>query len=123
MKSKRLLSIFLDFIFMLIIILITLTIIFFMEKILYPEESYTGEIKIRTELMPSELEAEIYEGQALYDTLTKRKIGTVSNFEVKRDGDKIYFLITAELTAMPRGKSLRTRDLWFYFANAGVNDS
>lgn len=108
---------------MLIIILIALTIIFFMKKILYPEESYTGEIKIRTELMPSELETEIYEGQALYDTLTKRKIGTVSNFEVKRDGDKIYFLITAELTAMPRGKSLRTRDLWFYFANAGVNDS
>ena len=114
-KSKLLLSIFIDFLFLLLLISICIGAFFALRALFSVDKKVSGEIKIRSELMPREHSLDISVGDAVYDPLTKRRVGSVSDIEIRECGDNVYFLLTLDASIMPRGSSLRTEELWFYF--------
>lgn len=115
-KSKYLFSILIDFILILVLIFVISTCFLIASKILFPEQSEPCELKIRSEVMPREYQWELSEGDVVYDTLTKRRVGNIKSVQsLNRDGG-IYFYITIDAAFKPRSKSLRTNKLWFYFA-------
>ena len=115
-KSKVMLSIFIDFVFIIILISVIATAFFSVKFLLYPEQSCEGELKIRTEVMPKEYEHLISVGDSLFDTLTKRRVGEVTSLYTVEKDEEIYFILTVDAKFTPRSKALRTGELWFYFA-------
>ena len=110
------LSIFIDFVFIIILISVIATAFFSVKFLLYPEQSCEGELKIRTEVMPKEYEHFISVGDSLFDTLTKRRVGEVTSLYTVEKDEEIYFILTVDAKFTPRSKALRTGELWFYFA-------
>ena len=115
-KSKYLFSIFVDFLIMTIIAAAISVSSFAAACFLFPDERKSGEIVLKTELMPKALSYEISEGDAIFDTVTKRKIGTVEDAELFEKDDKIYFVISLKADASPKSDSLRTKSVWFKFS-------
>ena len=115
-KSKVMLSIFIDFVFIIILISVIATAFFSVKFLLYPEQSCEGELKIRTEVMPKEYEHLISVGDSLFDTLTKRRVGEVTSLYTVEKDEEFYFILTVDAKFTPRSKALRTGELWFYFA-------
>lgn len=115
--SKRLLSNLIDFVFAITLISLLIGTLLFVKTLLYPETSDGGELTLRTELMPSEHREDLRVGDTVFDTLTKRRVGEITDLQViEAQDNKIYFLLTLDAEFSPRGKSLRTVELWFYFA-------
>ena len=116
LKSKQLLSIFVDFLFIVVIVSIVFGIFFTVKAVLYPKENGSGKITVRTELMPTEFENSLSVGDSVFDTLTKRRVGEIAALEKLQREDKIFFLLTINASFIPRSKALRTENLWFYYA-------
>lgn len=114
-KSKVILSIFADFLLLSLLIAVVIGSIFVSKLVLYPEPSYEGELTVRTEKMPEEYEASLKVGDFVFDTLTKRRVGKITSVTPFHQGEEVYFLLTLDASFKPRSKSLRTRELWFYF--------
>ncbi|MBR2650389.1 MAG: hypothetical protein IKD45_01895 [Clostridia bacterium] len=87
-------------------------------KLLYPEATAEKYTVIETERMPICHSGSIACGEAVYDTVTKRRIGTVTDIREYIDGDRMYYRLTVRTSASPRSNALRTRDVWFYFKEA-----
>ena len=119
-KSKLLLSIFTDFVFIVALLCIVLMFFFGLKLLLYPEQSYEGELKFRTELMPKQYSESLNTGDTVFDTLTKRRVGTLREVKAIESGGEIYFMCTLDAEFIPHSKALRTRELWFYFAREDV---
>ena len=115
-KIKYLLSKFVDFGFIVILSLVIIGSFLISKALLYPDKNTGGEIRIRTELMPAEYSSELCVGDAVFDTLTKRRIGEITELEIIERENKIYFFLTLDADFIPRSKALRTPRLWFYFA-------
>ena len=116
-KSKRLLSNIIDFTIAAALFSLIIGAVFFIKALLYPGASEGGEMRIRTEIMPSEHRGSLHVGDTVFDTLTKRRVGEITDMRVIECEDgKIYFLLALDSVTAPRGKSLRTAELWFYFA-------
>ena len=113
-------SIFVDFTFIVIAIALICGALLIAKSVLYPQQSFSGDLKIRTEYMPLEYKHELRAGDIVFDTLTKRKIGVIKNVEVDEGDEDVRFFITLDATFKPRSKSLRTQNLWFYFAEADI---
>lgn len=114
-KSKLLLSIFLDFAIIVIFISIIIGIVFIGKMMLFPTPDEEGRISIRTEVMPEEYKSYLCVGDTVFDTLTKRRVGQIQNIEVRESEGGVYFVLAIDSAFTPRGKSLRTRNLWFYY--------
>jgi hypothetical protein len=85
-------------------------------KLLYHGSENPGQITVITEAVPAFYEKSIRTDDAIYDPITKRKIGTVEECQsVADNGDKIRFIIKISAEHMPRGNSLRTKKLWFQY--------
>ena len=89
-KSKPLLSNFIDFIFIVLFITVTILTVSVTKAILYPEEKTIGELKIRSELMPREYKDSL----AVGDVLKSRDCGnSVTDREdlafLMRDGKRL----------------------------------
>ena len=117
-KSKVLLSIFVDFLFIVSFLSIVIGAFFISKAILYPSGNGAVELKIQTEEVSREYIGDIRLGDSVYDTLTKREVGKVTEIEIKDRGDSIYFILTLDASFTPRSKALRTENLWFYFKSA-----
>ena len=116
-KSKRLLSNLVDFAFVITLISLVVGTLFFVKMLLYPEQNEGGGLTLRSETMPGGYREDLHVGDTVFDTLTKRRVGEISELQVIEHPDgKIHFLITLDAEFSPRGKSLRTAELWFYFA-------
>ena len=90
--------------------------IFIIKNILFDSPSSNESIRILTEDIPSEYATLAKAGAPLYDPITKRCIGSISEVYPIYNGNRVKFIIEAEVSAMPRGDSLRTRELWFRFS-------
>ena len=119
-KSKLLLSIFVDFVILVFLFSVICGSIFIAKLILYPEQKAGGEMNIMTERMPSGFLNSISVGDAVFDTLTKRRVGEVTAIEAVESENEVYFLITLNAAFRPRSKALRTNKLWFYFKEVDV---
>lgn len=114
MKFPRSLSgVILDFFILLIIFSVVLFSIAFCRSLLFRETSHPSELTFITEAMPIAFEGKISEGDTVYDTLTKRKLGTISTVERIYTGGRVKFIITTSASFTPRSDALRTKSLWF----------
>jgi hypothetical protein len=86
--------------------------VFAMRYVLYGNV-YTPETteNIITENIPVGARALIKKGDVIYDTVTKRAIGTVDY--VSPEGDRLRMSVT--FIAKPRTDALRTRAVWFKY--------
>ena len=114
-NSKQMFSIFLDFILLIFIFGTFLTSFYFGRKILFYTFSDGGELIFLTESMPGEFEKLLLEGDAIYDTITKKKIGIVLSRVALLEGDSVRFVITTNADYIPKSSSLRTAKLWFTY--------
>ena len=89
-------SIFLDFILLIIIFATFLTSLYFGRKIQFYTFRDGGELIFVTESMPGEFENLLLEGDTVYDTITKKKIGIVLSRVVLLEGDSVRFIITSK---------------------------
>ena len=119
-KCNLLLSILVDFLFVLVGISIIALSVFVLKLMLYPQSSFEGEMRIRTEYMPMEYRDELTVGSVLFDTLTKRRVGDITEVKIEESNGKIRFFITVNSSFKPRSKALRSDRLWFYFAECDV---
>ena len=119
-KSKLSFAIFIDFIFITILFSILCGAFFIGKQLLFPEDTAPSTLTVRTEFMPVEYTSELFLGDDVFDTLTKRKVGKITGISCEEDGDLVRFHITLDSKFTPRGRSLRTRRLWFYFARESV---
>ena len=121
-KSKQLLSNIIDF---LIFTGIALTIFasgFFLKLLLYPERNTKSKFKIETEPLQLSHAKMIQAGDVIYDPITKRALGEIYEVERIDDGERVKLVISFLSEDKPKGKSLRTKDVWFYYKEAGVSD-
>ncbi len=116
-KSKYLFSIFIDFLIMTIIAAAISICIFAAAYFLFPNSRKNENLVLKTELMPKSLAYSISEGDAVFDTITKRKIGNVEKLERFEKDDEIYFIISLKTNAPPKSDALRTKDVWFKFSS------
>ena len=114
------LSIFVDFIIIVFFASVLSAAFFIAKRILYPEESKSGELTVRTEVMPKKYENEIAVGDVVFDTLTKRRVGTVTKAKKSEKDGGVYFILTLDSSFRPRSRALRTKNVWFYFAEADI---
>lgn len=82
---------------------------------LYPEGKSDSILVIRTEKMPIEFRDTLQKNEAVYDTLTKRKVGEIMEIRSEDEGGKITFIITIDAKFIPKSESLRTKTIWFKY--------
>ena len=120
LKSKALFSNFIDFLFIVALICVITVSALAAKLVLYPSESVGGELHIRTEYMPEEYRELLHLYDTVFDTLTKRRVGEITRLTVdERDGE-IRFHITLSAKFTPNSRALRTKELWFYFAEEEI---
>lgn len=120
--SKQLLSIFIDFLFLLIIFCFCIFAFLTAKAILYPSEKAISSIIISTESMPVKFSNSIREGDTVYDTLTKRKIGEIKSIEKAYTADRVSFTIKINARSEPKSEALRTSSLWFRYTVREVEE-
>ena len=120
LKSKQSFAIFIDFLVSIVLLSVVLAAVFITKLILYPNEIGESSLTVRTEYMPEEYRDDLSVGDTLYDTLTKRRVGEITEIAVNERDGKIYFFVTIDAKSTPRSKSLRTKDLWFWFTAEDV---
>ena len=114
-RLNRSLSVLTDFIIMSAILFILAGSFAFVKALLFSRESEVGTVHIKTEVLPISYSGGIRVSDTVFDTLTKRKVGTVAELSEIREGDRIYFLITLDTVSAPRSAALRTQELWFEY--------
>ena len=81
-------------------------------KLLYTEKCEEYSLSVTTEPL-GEHASLIKAGDAVYDNITKRKIGSVTDAKILPDG-RVHLLLYVH--ARPRGGSLRTAAVWFLYS-------
>ena len=115
MKSKLIFPYITDFVILTVAISLIFYSIFFMRSILYTSAYNEREITVITEPLPKELKESIRIGDAIYDNLTKERLGTVDSISIISDEESVRYEISFITSSEPRGDSLRTKDVWFRF--------
>ena len=106
---------FLDFLILLAIFISISSAVFLSSNILFGIRTTSRCITVESELMPYIHLGKLSEGDTVYDTVSKRSLGSVSELSViEKDGGFCY-RFTLEGTAYPKGRALRTKRIWFYF--------
>ncbi len=121
-NSKQSLSILVDFLFLFGIAALICIAILFGKYILFSDFQDGGYLYILTEEIAPEYEYELSPGDELFDTVTKRKIGTVDDLKTLNKDGKICFLISSKATYTPKKGALRTKSLWFNYKLISENE-
>lgn len=114
--SKQLLSIFIDFLFLTIIFSVIILSVFAIKLLFNPTSDATGALVFETEPIPLKFEDALHENDVLYDTLTKRKVGEITEIKRVYIGDRVKFIIKTDASFTPKSESLRTSSLWFKYS-------
>lgn len=116
MKSKQLFPYITDLIIVLLILTVIILAFFIAKSILYTEKITDRRITVITETLPKELDGVIKTGDAIYDNLTKKRLGEIDYLLPFYDGCGIAYKISFISKFEPRGDSLRTKSVWFKFS-------
>ena len=113
-----------DFLLTVLIAATVIFSVFFIKALLYPNDTSAHSTVIVTEPMPLCHAGAIREGDSLFDPISKRKVGTVSQILEFNNGRQVYYRLTFLCSVTPKSTSLRTANLWFYFKlSTGGNDA
>lgn len=112
MKTKRALDIFKDAYILLILFIVILLGFMAFRALLYPDTGGTRTLTLRVYDIPRDFRDSLSVGDVVFDSITKRRLGEISELEVLDDGGRVEFIIRVEASALPRG-ALRTKKLWF----------
>ena len=86
-------------------------------KVLYTDRCEAYSMAVITEELGSHAGLLRY-GEDVYDNITKRKVGKITDARIL-DGGRVRLVL--DVYAKPRGASLRTRAVWFYYTEE-IND-
>ena len=113
MKIKDL---FTDFFILITVFLIISAAFALGHRFLFGNEKFFGTLIIESEEMADLYSSYLNEGDILYDTQTKRRIGVINSLEVeKTKAGKIKFILEVEAQRAPKGSALRSDKLWFTY--------
>ena len=84
-------------------------------RLLFGEELWQGELNLTTERLDYRYRDAISPGDPVYDPLTKRTVGRVRALGILDDDGGFRYLLSIDAERKPRGKALRTRELWFEY--------
>ena len=104
-----------DFLIILSLYLAVAFSVFGANKLLYAEGNYDQELSIMTETVDASYKDYLKPGDQLFDTITKRCIGQISELDIIDTGTGIRFKISLTAKFMPRGEALRSANLWFRY--------
>ncbi len=89
--------------------------IFFIKKILFSDLSSGSEFYVLTESLDKSFSDELKENDIIYDTLTKRKVGTAESVQILYADEQIQILMFVNADFIPKSNALRTKNLWFKY--------
>ena len=112
MMGGKFKSIFTDAYILLIIFSVILLGFVALRSLLYPEGRMTEELVIRARGVPTEYRSALNTGDLLFDSITKRQIGRITEIKRIYAGNRVEFIITVDACRMPKG-ALRSREIWF----------
>ena len=105
-----------DFFIILLLYLSVSLSIFFASVLLYGRPQTEAHLSVITEELDTIYRDYVRLGDSVYDTLTKRCLGEISDLEVIDTGSGIRFKFSSEVRCMPKGKALRTPTLRFDYS-------
>ena len=104
-----------DFLILLSLYLLIGFSVYGVNRLLYTERFTEQELTIVTEALDIAYKDYLSTGDQIFDTLTKRCIGEISELDIIDTGTGIRFKISLTAKFMPRGEALRTANLWFRY--------
>ena len=107
-----------DFLLMILLLAAPCLVFFAGKFLLFRENSRPRELTLISEAVPIDFEEKISQGDALYDTLTKREIGIIKSIEWVYPEKGVRFIIKTDARFTPRSDAVRTKALWFRAAYA-----
>ena len=111
-------AVIIDFFILVSLAAVILGGIYLARLILYP--GFDSPQLIRLEVGPIDkiYSASLEKGDLIYDTVTKRRIGYITDIERREVGEEVYVTLTAYAERKPRASALRTPKLWFEYREA-----
>ena len=115
-KSKYKFPILIDFVILTIVFGFIACAVCFIRLVIFKDQLSAVTITVITESIDSEYKQLINKGDTLYDSITKRKLGVIEWISEDYIGDgRIRFIIKFKSKYVPKSKSLRSKDIWFYY--------
>ena len=120
-KSKYKFPILIDFMILTITFCFIICAVFFTKSVIFNDQNSPVTLTVVTEPIDSEYKQLINKGDTLYDSITKRKLGIIEWIsEDWIDDGRIRFIIKFKSKYIPKSKSLRSKDIWFYYESLEV---
>ena len=89
--------------------------VFGINKLLYTERDTKEPVTLTTQIMDRDFRELLHVGDALYDTLTKRRVGYIEELSVFDTDEGIYFKISFTSEHPLKGDAIRSSSLWFRY--------
>lgn len=105
----------LDFLIITLLLLCAAYLVYGANRLLYSDTEKLGKITVISEPVSDYYEGSLQISDSVYDPITKRKIGEITELEIISENGKIRFLIGLDSLRTPRGNSMRTKRLWFKY--------
>lgn len=85
---------------------------------LYKNEDISGEMTAVSELLDKKYYGSVTIGDAMFDNVSKRCIGTVNRLtEEWYDGGNFRYILTLGIKSAPRGGAMRNASVWFEYTD------
>lgn len=115
-KNKQLLSIFIDFAIMVLILFFVFSVISGIRFLLFEERYESKSYTVISESMPKEFKGELCKYDQLFDPISKRSVGRIEELKTEENGEEVRFTITFTSSFVPKSNTLRTKNLWFEYS-------
>ena len=119
--NKSIKVIFTDAYIILLLLSLLLGGIKILSLILYPEEKTAGKMYIRAYNIDTRFRGSLSAGDLLYDSLTKRLVGKITDIYTEHHSEGVDFFIEIDAERVPRG-ALRCSELWFEWERIDETD-
>ncbi len=117
-------GIFTDFLILLFIVALLLSLVLLFTKIIFRDEGFDGSITLTSCVLPDEYLSLVREGDEVFDCITKRRVGKVRSvsFEEVPEGTRLLLVLVGERKIKQGADAVRTKELFIELSRAPVYD-
>ena len=113
----------LDFLILTALLLVSCISVGAVYRMLWGEEKVSGVITVRPKASDLPFCHVVVTGDIVYDPLTKREIGRVKRTDTVITRGAEHMEIVIDAIRRPRGRCLRTKDVWFEFDSIELTEA